>query len=147
MRRVTMPDRAPRRRAVVAGLGAVSSLGNGAHAFAEAIRAGRSGVSPIRGFDTRGFPHTYAGEVHGFEPARLLRNLDAGEWGRTRLFAASASRLAVSDAGVDPDRLPAARAGSAMGTTNGESARNDELFWQCVHSGLKDLDPALAGPD
>lgn len=48
------------RRVVVTGLGAVSSLGIGAHTFAAGIREGRSGVSPIRGFDASGFPRTMA---------------------------------------------------------------------------------------
>jgi 3-oxoacyl-[acyl-carrier-protein] synthase II len=131
------------RRVVVTGLGAVSSLGVGAHAFTAAIRDGRSGVSPIRGFDASGFPHAMAGEVHDFAPAELLHRLDPRRWGRSSLFAASAARLAVGDAGLDPAELAAARAGSAVGTTSGESAVIEELTGQWVNAGFKELDPAL----
>jgi 3-oxoacyl-[acyl-carrier-protein] synthase II len=137
-----MPDGAS-RRVVVTGLGAVSSLGTGAHAFAEAIRAGRSGVSPIRSFDATGFPYAVAGEVHDFEPSGVLRTLHIDDWGRSSLFAASAARLAVVDAGIDPGQVSAARTGSAMGTTSGESAVIESLTGQWVHEGLKGLDPAL----
>ncbi|MEV4188257.1 beta-ketoacyl-[acyl-carrier-protein] synthase family protein [Streptosporangium canum] len=137
-----MPEGASRRVAVT-GLGAVSSLGTGARTFAQAIREGRSGVSPIRSFDASGFPYTFAGEVHDFEPERLLRRLHIGEWGRSSLFAASAARLALMDADIDPGQVSAARAGSAMGTTLGESAVIEALTSQWVHGGLKDLDPAL----
>ncbi|WP_271219392.1 beta-ketoacyl-[acyl-carrier-protein] synthase family protein [Streptosporangium carneum] len=137
-----MPEGAS-RRVVVTGLGAVSSLGTGARAFTEAIREGRSGVSPIRSFDATGFPHTFAGEVHDFEPGRILRRLRTGQWGRSSLFAASAARLAVTDAGVDPGLLSAARAGSAMGTTLGESTVVEALTGQWVREGMKQLDPAL----
>jgi 3-oxoacyl-[acyl-carrier-protein] synthase II len=128
---------------VVTGLGAVSSLGTGAHVFAEAIRAGRSGVSPIRCFDTTGFPHVVAGEVHDFAPEEILRRLQVPEWGRSGLFAASAARLAVTDAGMDPAELSAARAGSAIGTTSGEAAIVEQLTGQWVDAGLKELDPGL----
>jgi 3-oxoacyl-[acyl-carrier-protein] synthase II len=132
------------RRVAVTGLGAVSSLGTGAHAFAAAIREGRSGVSQIRSFDTTGFPYTVAGEIHDFEPSALLRRLRAGAWGRSSLLAAAAARLAVTDAGIDPGQLPGARAGSVIGTTSGESAVIEALTGQWVYEGMKCLDPALA---
>ncbi|MCW2882644.1 MAG: beta-ketoacyl synthase [Sphaerisporangium sp.] len=137
-----MPEVAS-RRVVVTGLGAVSSLGTGARVFADAIREGRSGVSPIRSFDAGGFPYTYAGEVHDFEPGRVLRRLHIDEWGRSGLFAASAARLALTDADIDPEQVSAARAGSAIGTTTGESAVIEALTGQWVYKGLKELDPAL----
>jgi 3-oxoacyl-[acyl-carrier-protein] synthase II len=131
------------RRVVVTGLGAVSSLGIGAHAFAAGIREGRSGVSPIRGFDATGFPYTVAGEVHDFEPREWLRQLEADEWGRSAQFAASAARLAVRDSGLDPETLASGRSGSAVGTTSGESAVIEALTRQWVNEGFKRLDPAL----
>lgn len=142
-----MPDAVTRsvgaRRVAVTGLGAISSLGTGAAVFAEAIRAGRSGISQIRSFDASGFPCTYAGEVHDFEPDRLLRTLRPDAWGRTSLLAASAARLAVTDAGIDPGQVSAARSGSAIGTTSGESAVIEALTGQWVDDGIKELDPAL----
>jgi 3-oxoacyl-[acyl-carrier-protein] synthase II len=131
------------RRVVVTGLGAVSSLGTGAHTFAAAIRDGRSGVSPIRGFDASGFPHRMAGEVHDFAPETILHRLDARNWGRTSLFAASAARLAVEDAGIDPALVSASRAGSTIGTTSGESSVIEALTGQWVADGFKRLDPEL----
>ncbi|MFI7634226.1 beta-ketoacyl-[acyl-carrier-protein] synthase family protein [Nonomuraea sp. NPDC049400] len=138
-----MPETAS-RRVVVTGLGAVSSLGTGARAFADAIRAGQNGVSPIRSFDASGFPHTYAGEVHDFDPRQVLRRLRAEEWGSSSLLAASAARLALTDAEIDPAQVSAARAGSAIGTTFGESVVIEKLVSQWVDEGLKDIDPVLA---
>jgi 3-oxoacyl-[acyl-carrier-protein] synthase II len=131
------------RRVVVTGLGAVSSLGVGAYAFSDAIRAGRSGVSPIRGFDASGFPHAMAGEVHDFFPEEILHRIDYRRWGRSSLFAATAARLAVTDARIDPGVLATARSGSAVGTTSGESAVIEELTGQWVNTSLKALDPGL----
>jgi 3-oxoacyl-[acyl-carrier-protein] synthase II len=131
------------RRVVVTGLGAVSSLGLGAKAFTAAIRAGRSGVSPISGFDASGFPHTMAGEVHDFAPEEILHRIDPRRWGRSSLFAASAARLAVTDAGLDPGVLATARSGSAVGTTSGESAVIEKLTALWVNASFKALDPGL----
>jgi len=131
------------RRVVVTGLGAVSSLGIGAHTFAAGIREGRSGVSQIRAFDATGFPHTVAGEVHQFVPEEVVRRLRVGDWGRTALFAASAARLAADDSGLDAGVLAAARTGSVVGTTSGESAVIEALTGQWVRDGFKRLDPAL----
>jgi 3-oxoacyl-[acyl-carrier-protein] synthase II len=133
------------RRVVVTGLGAVSSAGIGAHEFTAAIRDGRRTTSPIRSFDTTGFPHVQAGEVHDFEPERWLRRVSPERWGRSSQFAAAAARLAVEDAGLGPDELAATRAGSVMGTTSGESAVIEQLVAEWANKGLKGLTPSLVG--
>ncbi|WP_406310873.1 beta-ketoacyl-[acyl-carrier-protein] synthase family protein [Streptomyces thermoviolaceus] len=130
-------------RVVVTGLGAVSSLGIGARGFIDSLRAARSGISPIRSFDASGFDHTQAGEVHDFVPEDHLERLDPRQWGRSSQFAAAAARLAVRDAGWDTAELSARRAGSAMGTTNGEARVFQDLTEQWLERGLADLDPGL----
>ena len=137
-----MPDTALRRVAVT-GLGAVSSLGIGARAFTESLRAARSGISQISSFDASGFDHTQAGEVHDFQPGEYLKRVTPERWGRSSQFAATAARLAADDAGWDPDELSAARAGSAMGTTNGEARVFQELTEQWLCQGPGRLAPQL----
>ncbi|MGP3947298.1 beta-ketoacyl-[acyl-carrier-protein] synthase family protein [Streptomyces sp. 7N604] len=131
------------RRVVITGVGPVSSIGIGAAAYSVALQAGANGVSPIAGFDSSGFPYYMAGEVHEFRPERMLRRLSADEWGRTSLFAAAAARLAVADAGIDEDELAAARAGSSMGTTGGESQVLERLTDQSLTAGFDGLDAGL----
>ncbi|ETK36539.1 beta-ketoacyl-[acyl-carrier-protein] synthase family protein [Microbispora sp. ATCC PTA-5024] len=134
-----MPD----RRVAVTGLGAVSCIGTGVEAFTAAVREGRNGASEISSFDTDGFPYTVACEVKDFEPERLLRRIDSARWGRSALFAAAAARLAVEDSGLDPGDLSAARTGSIMGTTAGESQVLMEVVDQWMSQGLKAVDPRL----
>lgn len=131
------------RRVVVTGLGAVSSLGIGADAFTHSVKQGRNGTGPITGFDTTGFPYTNAGEVGGFAPEQTLARLRPHEWGRSSLFAASAARLAVEDATLDPELLSRSAAGSIMGTTGGESAVIQDLTEQWLADGLPSIDPEL----
>ncbi|GAA1229163.1 beta-ketoacyl-[acyl-carrier-protein] synthase family protein [Prauserella halophila] len=128
------------RRVVITGVGPVSSIGTGADAFTESLKAGRSGISPITGFDPTGFPHIHAGEVDDFDPKGLLERISPQDWGRTSLFAASASRLAVTDAGIDPTELSRSAAGSCMGTTGGESQVLEALTEHALTVGFEGVD-------
>jgi 3-oxoacyl-[acyl-carrier-protein] synthase II len=130
-------------RVAVTGLGPVSSIGVGAQAFAGALRAGRSGISRITSFDADGFPHRNAGEVPGFDPAGHLERLDASRWGRSSQFAASAARLAVRDARLDPSAITSGRGHAVMGTTSGESQVSEALTAQIVAGGFAAQDPVL----
>ncbi|MBL1081159.1 beta-ketoacyl-[acyl-carrier-protein] synthase family protein [Streptomyces actinomycinicus] len=131
------------RRVVITGLGPVSSIGIGAAAYEQALRQGVNGVSPIECFDTTGFPYYMAGEVHDFRPEDMVRRLSVEEWGRTSLFAASAARLAVADAGIDEDVLASSRAGSTMGTTGGETQILERLTADSLAGGPTGLDAGL----
>lgn len=130
-------------RVVITGLGPVSSIGTGAREFAAGLVDGRSGASPIQSFDSRGFPHVHACEVHDFAPAELLHRLRTNEWGRSGLFAAAAARLAVTDAGLDLGAVAPDRMSVAMGTTSGESQVVEALTAQIVAGGLESMSPAL----
>jgi len=128
---------------VVTGLGPVSSIGTGVAAFSAALRAGRSGISPIGSFDTTGFPHVSGGEVHDFCPEAILRRLDTRSWGRSSLFAAAAARLAVEDAGLGPDEVPPERVGVVMGTTCGETRVMEAITGEIVRWGFPAMPPEL----
>lgn len=132
-------------RVVVTGLGPVSSIGIGIAEFGRSLREGRAGTSPIRCFDTTGFPHVYAGEVHEFRPEDVLRRLDVSAWGRSALFAACAARLAVEDAGLEPGAVSPDRIGVAIGTTCGETRPLETLTAEVVRDGFEATPAELAG--
>jgi len=131
------------RRVVVTGMGCVSSIGTGIEAFTEALRQGRNGISPIRGFDAGGFPRALAGEVHDFAAAGIVRHLDAGAWGRTAQFAAAAARLAAGDAGAGSGEDLPVTSGAIIGTTNGEAPSADLMTQQWLTGDPGQLDPGL----
>src|SRR4051812_47937469 len=66
-----------RRRVVVTGLGAITSIGLSAGAFWESLIAGRSGIGPITFFDSSIYPCKLAGEIHDFEPGNYMDRKDA----------------------------------------------------------------------
>jgi len=128
---------------VITGVGVVSSIGHGGDAFANALRTGKSGISPIRSFDATGFPHSMAGEVHDFEPGRWLKRLDPSACGRTSQLAAAAARMAVDDAQIDPEVLSRSVTGSSIGTAAGESQLVERLTEEWLANGPANLTPAV----
>ena len=106
------------RRVVVTGIGIVAPNGIGREAFSEAIVEGRSGVSPIQGFDTSGLSIKIAGQVHGFDPTPYLGEYrkNAKLMSRAVGFAVGAAGLAVNDSGIDTTRLDPTKFGVCMGT-------------------------------
>jgi len=60
------------RRVVVTGLGCVTPLGNDVATTWDGLVNGRSGVAPIKGFDTEGFATRFAGELKDFPVAKFI---------------------------------------------------------------------------
>ncbi|MGX9919508.1 beta-ketoacyl-[acyl-carrier-protein] synthase family protein [Streptomyces sp. NPDC002248] len=137
-------DRAARHRVVITGLGVVTSVGTGVDAFADSLRAGRSGAKPIGAFDTTGFAYANACEITDFEPADWLEAQEPEDLGRAAQFAAAASRMAVADAGLTAERVRAVRSLVSVGTTDGESRDLDHLTALQVAEGEEALDPVAA---
>lgn len=109
-----------RRRVVISGIGVISNIGIGFKAFAESLKAGRSGVKPIQEFLEAGFPSYVAGQVTDFTPEKAFAKLDATQVGRSGQMAVSAAAEAIGDAGFARDDLQKLRCGAVFGTTDGE---------------------------
>src|SRR3954468_4146164 len=95
-------------RVAVTGVGAVSPLGVDAPSMWRAALAGESGVDWIRAFDADGLPVRIAAEVKGFDPTGVASAKEVRKRERFVLFALSASREALADAGLngfDPTRV------------------------------------------
>ncbi|XVQ90285.1 beta-ketoacyl synthase N-terminal-like domain-containing protein [Microbispora siamensis] len=91
--------------AAVTGLGVVAPNGIGVDAHWEAVLAGVSGIGPISRFDVGDYPVRVAGEVAGFDGARLLPSrlvAQTDRWTHLGLYAAEA---ALADAGLDAGSL------------------------------------------
>lgn len=132
-------------RVVVTGLGVVTSVGAGREEFWESLLAGRCGISVVESFDTSAFGVHRGGEVKNFDAARHLRRLDATHIGRASQFAAVAARMALADAGVEPDSLDPLRAGVSMGTTSGEPLEVERFNDSYVAKELDRVGPEFMG--
>ncbi|WP_217230566.1 beta-ketoacyl-[acyl-carrier-protein] synthase family protein [Streptomyces anulatus] len=132
-----------RRRVVLTGFGVISSIGIGAAEFTESLKKGRSGVSPISVFDVEGFAHGNGCEVTGFEPEQWITRTPVQELGRASRFAVAAARMAVQDAGLDPEVLAGQRGLVSVGTTDGESFELDQLVAAELADGPENMDPEI----
>lgn len=118
-------------RVVVTGIGVVTPIGTGRECFWTNLLAGRSGIGPVRSFDTSAYSVHCGAEVHDFQSEPYLSNLDAAHLGRASQFAIAGARLALADANLEIASLDLKRAGVSMGTTSGEPReveRFDNLF-------------------
>jgi 3-oxoacyl-[acyl-carrier-protein] synthase II len=105
------------RRVAITGIGAVTPLGNDASSTWAAALAGKSGIDEIRAFDATEFPVGIAGEVKDFDPSGLAGAKDMKRIDRNVLFALSAAREALADAGTNGFR--ADRVGVVLGSAIG----------------------------
>ncbi|MHC4717135.1 MAG: beta-ketoacyl-[acyl-carrier-protein] synthase family protein [Planctomycetota bacterium] len=92
-------------RAVITGIGAVTSIGVGREGFWAGLTAGRSGIGPITLFDASHLPVRIGGEVSGFDMQALAdRFADVrGERDRKVFLALAAAEEALVDARLAAD--------------------------------------------
>jgi len=121
-----------KRRAVVTGLGVVTSLGRAVGGFWDRLVRGDSGVGPITLFDVSGYRVQFGGQVQ-WDPeqenianAKDLRRID-----RFAQFAIASAIDAVADSGLefakeDPYRCGVA-IGSGIGGLNEFEAQHERL--------------------
>jgi len=88
------------RRVVITGLGLVCGVGNTAGEVWKQLLAGASGMAPIQGFDTTGFPVTFAAEVKNFDPLNFVDKKESRKMGRFIHFAFAATQEAIAQSGL-----------------------------------------------
>ena len=88
------------RRVVITGLGLVCGVGNTAPEVWRQLLAGASGMAPIQGFDTTGFPVTFAAEVKNFDPLNFVDKKESRKMGRFIHFAFAAVQEAMAQSGL-----------------------------------------------
>ena len=103
---------------VVTGIGMVTPIGSGVDEFWTNLLDGRSGFSEVKSFDASKHRAHVGAEINDFQ-------FEGGgdKFCRATQFAVTASRLALSDAGLRKEDLDPGRTGVVMGTTSGEPSR------------------------
>ena len=104
------------RRVVITGLGLVCGVGNTAPEVWQNLVAGASGAAPIKGFDTTGFPVTFACEVKNFDPLNFVDKKEARKMGRFIHFAFAAAQEAIAQSGLQITPDIADRVGCFIGS-------------------------------
>jgi 3-oxoacyl-[acyl-carrier-protein] synthase II len=104
------------RRVVITGLGLVCGVGNTAPEVWQGLLNGVSGMRPIHGFDTTGFPVTFAAEVRNFDPLNFVDKKEARKMGRFIHFAFAATQEAMAQSGLRITPENAERVGVFIGS-------------------------------
>jgi len=139
-----MSDSKP-RRVVITGIGPISACGVGKAAFWSAIRAGKSGIGSVTGFDTSACKAKHAAEVRdwdatAFFPAHRLKRLD-----RYGQFSVASALLALEDAQLPWSREnPQPRVGVSFGTALGGISSAESEHAEFIKNGPKHVNPTLA---
>ena len=105
-----------KRRVVVTGLGAVTSLGRRVAEIWTRVCNGESGVAPLRCFDASGYRVRFGGEVVDWSPAGYIEPRDEKKLDRFTQFAIVASVDAVKDSGIDFSKYDPFRCGVMIGS-------------------------------
>jgi 3-oxoacyl-[acyl-carrier-protein] synthase II len=105
------------KRIVITGLGVLSPNGIGKDAFWQALKEGRSGIKPIKRFDTSAFKSKLGGEIDNFDPTDFLGSKGLRSLDRTARLLCSAAKLALEDAQLKISHRNTDEVGVCTGTT------------------------------
>lgn len=104
------------KRAVITGMGVVSSLGMGVDEFWKSIKEGKCGISTLTKFDNTNFPTKVAAQVTNFDPTAFIDRKEAKRMDRYTQFAVAASKMAVEMSGLDMEKVNKNRLGVLIGS-------------------------------
>jgi len=129
-----------KKRIVVTGLGVVTSIGIGKTKFWNSLIRGKSGISKVESFDTKGHATHVGGEIKDFKPEKLINKKRIKLMGRASQLAVAASRLAVRDSKLEEVFKSRKKVCVCIGTTMGEIQlmENMNRFW--IRDGYKSVD-------
>jgi 3-oxoacyl-[acyl-carrier-protein] synthase II len=129
------------RRVVVTGLGTVNPLGHTVPDYWAALLAGRSGVAPIKLFDTSAFKVHFAGEVKDWNTEGKLEPKLAKHLDRYAQFALVAANEAIKESGIDFSKEDPFRCGSMVGSGIGGLST-----WEEQHANYLTRGPGRLSP-
>ena len=103
------------KRVVVTGLGALTPIGNNIDDYWEGLKNGKSGAAPITYFDNEKFKTKFACELKGYNPQDFFDRKEARKLDRFAQYALVSSDEAISDAGLDLEKVDKFRVGVVWG--------------------------------
>ncbi len=105
-----------RHRVAITGIGLITPLGCDREAVWKALLAGKSGVRPIKSFDTAAFDTKIGAECVDFEPGRWIDEREAKRLDRFSQFGIAAGSLAIQDSELNLEKVDRAKAGCIVGS-------------------------------
>ncbi len=103
------------KRAVITGIGAISSLGTSLDEISRSLREGRSGIGIDPERKQRGFRSCLTGLVQGFKPAERFDRKTRKTMGEAAAYGCAAALEAVADAAIAQNQLARPEVGAIFG--------------------------------
>jgi 3-oxoacyl-[acyl-carrier-protein] synthase II len=132
-----------KRRVVITGVGALTSLGSEKEEIWKALVSGKSGVSRISRFDTAGFDVTFGGEIKDFEPTRWLPDHEVKHHDLVAQFAIGSGDLCIADSGLDTKKTDLDRIGVILGSGIGGISEIETQHERLLKRGPSRVSPYL----
>ena len=132
------------RRVVVTGLGPITAVGTGVEELRRGLRRAESPVRELTTFDASPFRSRMAAELLDFDPERFLDAKQVRRVDRFVQLTLASARLAVEDAGIEPDALAGERTAVLMGSAMGGIAHAETQLRAFVTEGARSIDPRIA---
>jgi 3-oxoacyl-[acyl-carrier-protein] synthase II len=107
------------KRVVITGLGALTPIGNTVPEYWNSLLKGVSGANLITFFDTENYKTKFACEVKNFDPNSLIDRKTARSMDRCGQYAFVTAMEAITDSGLDVEKVNKQRVGVILGTAIG----------------------------
>lgn len=104
-----------KNRVVITGIGPITPIGNGKEKFFAGLSEGRNGIGKITQFDSTEYPSQIAGEVLDFKPEDFIDKKELKRMDRYTHFAIAAAKIALTDSGLDLEKINRDRVGVFIG--------------------------------
>ena len=128
------------RRAVITGIGVVSSIGNNVEEVLSALREGRSGISFSEQFEEMGLRSHVWGNID-LEPKDHVDRKAMRFMGKASAYTYVAMQEAVKDAGLTEEMISNPRTGLVAGTGGASSSNQVEAADNLRNRGVKKVGP------
>lgn len=130
------------RPVVVSGIGLVSAFGTSHRAFCDGLLSGRTAIAPVSSFSTADCQTTLAAEITGFEPTAWVAPMKLRRLDRTGVYALTATRLALDNAGQTLSAEGHDDIGVVLGTWTA-GGQSTQIFLEALFRGGPSGAPAL----
>lgn len=131
------------RRVVVTGVGWVTSLGLTKEEVWEHLCLGKSGVTPITGFDVSHFDSKIAAEVKNFDPYLYIDKKEAKRMDRFVQFGITAASFALKDSGIHLEKEDPEKIGVVVGSGIGGIQTFETQMRRYIEGGPGKISPFL----
>jgi len=128
-------------RVVITGIGVISPIGIGKETFWQGLISGKNGIGKITSFDPTIFASQIAGEVKDFNPGDYMDKKEAKRLVRFIQFAIAASKMALTDAGLNISQENANDIGIIIGSGIGGIGFLEEQAYVLKDKGPDRLSP------